>query len=305
MPVLDLGFPLVLGTFWFDAAAPDEVDVAIGTFIDGGGRVLDTARVYGTSEDAIGAWLRGAGCDAAIQIVSKGAHHDLADGRPRLGAADVLSDARASVELLGRAPDIHLLHRDEPARAVDDVADALVAVLDEGLAAAVGVSNWSTERTEALHAALVARGHGVAAISDAFGLARPRASEDGSRHLTRPSLRWAVEHGVPELAWSSQSGGFFAGRDRPQYDDAENRRRREVLRRVATEAGVRPEAVLARWTATASDAIVPVATSRSPERLAHLVADVRDASLDPVVTDLIAAIDPSGALGRILLAPGD
>jgi diketogulonate reductase-like aldo/keto reductase len=106
--------------------------------------------------------------------------------------------------------------------------------------------------------------------------------------LDAASLAWVGEVGIPNLVWSSQTGGYFVGIHKgTQFDGAENVRRRAVLDRVSAAAGVRPDDVLARWTATRTPRIVPIVASHRPERLARV----------------IAAVDPPGTLGRALIDP--
>jgi len=304
---LDLSLPVLLGTAWFSAADESAADASITAYLDAGGHVLDTARIYGDSESVIGGWLRANGEVPGLQLLTKGAHPDPADWLSRLGRDAVLADARTSIEKLGRPVDAYLLHRDDGTTPVEEVADTLRAVVDEGLTSAVGVSNWGLERTRGLRTALRARDLELAAVSDYIGLALPSAEPDwaGEASLTAPLLAWLEEEGVPNLSWSSQSSGYFVGvAGGHQFDGDENVRRRAVLEEIAALAGVRPESVLARWSATLSPVVVPVLASRSPERLARTIADTRDASLDPVVANLVAALDPNGTLGRPLIEPG-
>jgi len=297
----------VLGTAWFAADDPAAAAGSIQAYLDAGGRVLDTARIYGDSEDVLGGWLREHGEVPGLRLLTKGGHPDPADWEPRLGREAVLGDARTSIAKLGRPVDLYLLHRDDPDAPVEDVADTLRAVVDEGLASAVGVSNWSLNRTIGLRDALEDRGLALGAISSYLGLALASGVPDwrGEVSLDPVALGWAEEVGIPELAWSSQSSGFFVGAYRGgQFDGAENVRRRAVLDEVAAEAGVPAPSLLARWSATISPVVVPVVASRSPERVTRTLADMRDPSLDAAVAALLAALDPTGALGRSLLVPG-
>jgi aryl-alcohol dehydrogenase-like predicted oxidoreductase len=304
---LDLSLPILLGTAWFSAGDETAADASITAYLEAGGRVLDTARIYGDSEDVIGAWLRANGEVPGLQLLTKGAHPDPADWLSRLGRDAVLADARTSIDKLGRPVDAYLLHRDDGTTPVADVADTLRAVVDEGLTSAVGVSNWGLERTTALRTALRERDLDLAAVSDYVGLALPSHEPDwvGEASLTAPLLAWLEEEGIPNLSWSSQSSGYFVGvAHGHQFEGAENVRRRAVLEEVATLADARPEAVLARWSATISPVVVPVLASRSPERLARTIADTQDAGLDRAVANLIAALDPNGSSGRALIEPG-
>ena len=91
-------------------------------FRDAGGRVLDTARIYGTSEEVVGSWLRTNSADVGIEIVTKGAHPS-ANWSPRLSASAVMEDLELSLATL-RVSSVHcyLLHRDDPGTPIADIS---------------------------------------------------------------------------------------------------------------------------------------------------------------------------------------
>ncbi|SDY52664.1 aldo/keto reductase [Herbiconiux ginsengi] len=270
---------------------------ALDAYFDAGGRDIDTARVYGRSEEVIGAWMTERGNVGELRLLTKGGHPDTTTWASRLSRAEVLSDARTSVDLLGvDRVDSYLLHRDEPSRPVDDIAETLTALVADGITARVGVSNWSAPRVAALVEALGRiDGPSITWVSNYFGLAAAAGEPEFSGvETTGPDL-FALAHelDLTLLAWSPQSSGYFAGRDDAgagSFHTAENRRRREVLDQVAREHSVSPVALLARWLVTTDSRLVPVLGSTRPAHLAELIAATSAVSLDPAVATLEAEL---------------
>jgi aryl-alcohol dehydrogenase-like predicted oxidoreductase len=282
-----------LGTASFQTS---DAFPALDAYFDAGGRDIDTARVYGRSEEVIGAWIAERGNAGELRLLTKGGHPDAA-WASRLSAAEVHSDARTSLDLLGvDRVDSYLLHRDEPSRPVEDIAETLTALVAEGVTARIGVSNWSASRVTALIDALARiDGPPLAWVSNYFGLAAASGEPEFSGVETAGPDLFTLAHELDFtlLAWSPQSSGYFAGRDDAgggSFDTPENRRRRDVLLRIAGERAVSPVAVLARWLVTTDSRVVPVLGSTRPAHLAELVAATTSVSLDPAVATLEAAL---------------
>ncbi|MFB2596527.1 aldo/keto reductase [Herbiconiux sp. P17] len=283
-----------LGTASFQTP---EAFSALDAYFDAGGRDIDTARVYGASEEVIGAWMAERGNAGELRLLTKGAHPDNDTWASRLSAAEVRSDARTSLDLLGvERVDSYLLHRDEPSRAVEDIAQTLTGLVADGITARVGVSNWGASRVAALVDALARiDGPPLTWVSNYFGLAAASGTPEWAGVQTaRPELfTLAHELDFTLLAWSPQSSGYFAGRDDAggeSFDTAENRRRREVLERIAQEHSVSSVAVLARWLVTTDSRLVPVLGSTRPAHLAELVAATAAEPLDAAVASLEAEL---------------
>ena len=130
----DLGtlFPLALGTATGNRRWAEGPAAVFDAFLDLGGNVIDTARVYSAlskSEEAIGKWFRESGKRSRVILVSKGGHPPLFPfprmHHPRLGAKEMRKDLEASLLALGTdCIDIYLYHRDnpkEPAAALAEV----------------------------------------------------------------------------------------------------------------------------------------------------------------------------------------
>ena len=268
-------------------------------FRDAGGQVLDTARIYGTSEEVVGRWLRTNSADVGIEIVSKGAHPS-ADWSPRLSASAVMKDLELSLATL-RVSSVHcyLLHRDDPGTPIADIARTLTSIVRVGKATSVGVSNWTPVRVAELATELrTIDGPALAVVSNYGGLALPTAPAEwpGVRSSTPELVRLAHYEDFRILGWSSLSSGYFTdSRPHLEFAGVENQRRRSTLWRVADEAGAAPIAVLIRALATMDTAFVPVVSTRNPGRIRSLCAAAVDHSLDDVVTRFRQALGASRA----------
>jgi len=207
---------LALGTGRFCMDALDvELDV-LDAWRDAGGRLIDTASVYGRgeSEQAIGTWLRSRGTRDEVVLLTKGAHPDEGDWSSRVTPEIIHSDLTGSLERLGvPAVDIYLVHRDRPAVPVGEILDALAAEVAAGRARSFGVSNWTIGRLDEGNAYAAARGWPpIAWSSPSLALARPAgepwpgtvdAGDDASR-------AWYASNQTRMAVWSPTANGYFA-----------------------------------------------------------------------------------------------
>lgn len=206
-----------LGTVNFSTARRDAAFAILDAWLDLGGDVIDSAARYGfgESESVLGSWLAARGTRGQVVLLTKGGHPDPA-WRSRLDPEAVSADLSGSLERLGTASvDIFMLHRDDPAIPVGELVDVLHEQVVAGRARTVGVSNWTITRLEAAIADASARGRTPITSSSVYvGLAPWREPPwpgcvDG---LDEPSRSWYARPGaLPNVAWSAQSGGVFAG----------------------------------------------------------------------------------------------
>lgn len=213
---------LVLGSVNLSDERPDAGFAVLDAFVERGGRLVDTALVYGggAAERLIGLWLRARSVAAReVLILTKGAHPDEA-WRSRLTPEAIAVDIAASLGRLGVGTvDAWLVHRDDEAVPVGEIVDALDTLVRTGQARAVGVSNWRLPRLR--EAVGWAAAHGRAPIvvsSNYLGLAVATEFPWLGCVSARDdeTLAWHATTGLPLLAWSSQASGFFA----PAFDPA-------------------------------------------------------------------------------------
>lgn len=291
LSILREATPVVAGT---SKLTHSSIGALLGAFLDGGGVLLDTARTYadGESESVLGAWLRGGIRRERVLVLTKGGH-PAADWRPRLEPRAVLGDLEESLFRLNvDNVDVYLLHRDDPSIPVAELMGLLAEIRDSGKARWVGVSNWSPPR---VHEAL-GDINPPEAVSNHFGLGIPAgpASLPGVVSAFDAGIHVALgQRGVPLIAWSSMSAGFFTtttptrGLAVACTHSTLSLRRREAITQVAARYGRSPEAVLARWLTTAASHLLPIFGTRQADRLRPLMAAAGDSGLDEPVAELV------------------
>jgi aryl-alcohol dehydrogenase-like predicted oxidoreductase len=223
----------------------------LDVFVEAGGRLVDTAHSYadGEAERVLGRWLRARGRDR-LAVVDKVCHPR--DGRTDARPATIEAEIGVSLRRL-RAEhlDVVLLHRDDPAVPVDDIAAALVNEVERGRVRWIGVSNWPFQRLRRFFA-LLGDTVDTPVVSYQRSLAVP-AREIWAGALTIPDPWFDALHreGVPLLAWAAQARGWFAFHDDPingsPFDTAHNIEVRRVAAEIARAHGVRPTVVALNW----------------------------------------------------------
>ncbi len=191
-------------------------------FFAAGGNAFDTGYIYGSGlqERLLGRWIANRGVRDQVAILVKGAH------TPHCDPESITSQLTESLERLGTDyADLYLMHRDNPAIAVEEFVDVLDTEVRRGRIKTFGGSNWTPARIDEANAYAERTGkHGFSVLSNHFGLAEaydvPWA---GCEHVTdAASKRWLTERQIPLFPWSSQARGFFTGRARPEdRSDAE------------------------------------------------------------------------------------
>lgn len=232
---------IALGTAWFGTAIPEEeawrlLDAYVGC----GGNFLDTAHMYagwvpggaGKSETTIGRWLKRAGVSPVV--ATKGADRGMT-------RRDIRGQLMESLERLGVARvDFYWLHRDVPSVPVAEILGWLEELRSEGRFLAYGCSNWSLSRIrEAMDYARHAGIRGFSASQIGWSLARvaPAAAGGGSQvFMDDDTLDFHRATRLPLVAYSSQAGGFFAGRYDPAAPAAGAPPNPNIVRYYGTEA---------------------------------------------------------------------
>ncbi|HLG50747.1 MAG TPA: aldo/keto reductase [Chloroflexota bacterium] len=254
---------LVLGSLIFSPERMELTSELLDRFVAAGGTAIDTARVYGrgTSELAIGEWLRRRGRRDDLVIITKGAHH-APDGTRRVTPTAIAEDLLQSLAALGiETIDLYFLHRDDPDVPVGPIVECLNAHLEAGRIRAFGASNWTHQRIAEANAYAAAHHlRGFVASSPNLALAVPTEpmwpgciSVAGDPE----ALAWYRAQRLPLFAWSSQASGFFSGRFSPEetsdpnmvrvYYRADNWERLRRVREVAARHNTTPTRVALAW----------------------------------------------------------
>jgi aryl-alcohol dehydrogenase-like predicted oxidoreductase len=260
-------------------------------FYDAGGRSLDTANVYadGESGRAIGTWLGARGGGRSVTLYAKGCHPPYC--RPELVSREV-EIARSSLGV--DRIDVFLLHRDDPGVSVESFADALLEQVAAQNIAAFGVSNWTAARFDELRSYLARIGDGhLAAYSNHFSLGEMvTPTWPGCLGATKAEAVSIAGSGVRFLAWASLAMGYFAWREAPSWESAENEARRRRAVELAGALRTTPNAIALSYVLHQPDHVYAVVGTRSS---AHLAEALSACDLDLTTGDLVAL--ESGAPG--------
>ena len=134
----------------------EDADNMLNHYVDNGGNLIDTARVYydwegteiGRSERVIGDWLRRSGRRNEVVIMTKGGHPDKdAMNISRMSQADMEYDIDLSLSKLGiDCIDIYFYHRDDISQSVEELIERMENFRKQGMIRYYGCSNWTTAR---------------------------------------------------------------------------------------------------------------------------------------------------------------
>lgn len=204
---------LALGTAFYRIEEKENYFPLLDEFLLAGGTLIDTGRHYGSSEAVIGEWLVSRGTRDQVVLLSKCGHGDCelpADGFEAM----VDEELETSLKLLNTDRiDIYMLHRDNPAVAVERIIDRLNVEIDRHRVRTLGASNWTCDRVQAANDYARRRGLvGFTAVSNNLSLAVPtQPFYKGLVTLDDAAESWHVETGIPLIDWSAQARGFFTG----------------------------------------------------------------------------------------------
>lgn len=138
----------------------EAADRVFDAYLDNGGNVIDSARVYsdwvrpeiGRSERVIGDWLLKSGKRKEVILITKGGHPDmLAEPldmhKNRLERHQMEYDLEQSLKTLRTDYiDIYFYHRDELSLPVSELIETMEQFKNEGKIRYYGCSNWTTAR---------------------------------------------------------------------------------------------------------------------------------------------------------------
>ena len=216
-----------LGTGMFGSGVPEEAArQQMDLYVQGGGNVLDAARVYGTSgqsEQILGRWMEDRGCRNQVVLVTKGAH-PLLDRihQSRMSRREIETDLFESLEHLRTdIIDLYLLHRDAPEVPVEQIVEILEAQVAAGRIRWYGCSNWAPKRIRA--AQQYARGRGYQGFSCnqlnySLAAADPDLLADNTQYtMDRDALELHRSQLLPAMAYAAMAQGYFQKRFRGEW----------------------------------------------------------------------------------------
>jgi len=288
--VSPLPSPLVLGTSGFQ-----DYDVAaaiLDAWFDAGFNALDTAWIYGihrgelAAEVVVGRWIHARGVAADVVVFGKASHP------PECRPDRLAAEAMESLDRLGLER-MHMLaaHRDDVSIAVDEWADALVGLVDGGIASTYGVSNWAIERLAALYEYVdLHQLPRPAGVSNQLSLAEMVTPiyEGCVSVRSQDQRHWLAETGTLLMPWASQGRGVFTMNEAElasgwlarSWYSAANVERVSRATEIARAHGVEPINVALAWVLRQPFPCLPVIGPQSPAEVASSIVAL-DIHLSP------------------------
>jgi len=271
---------------------------------------IDTAAVYGLghSEEVVGRFLREVRpADRPLVFTKCGLVWDprdrMADAKRVLKPSSIRAECEASLRRLGvERIDLYQFHwPDESDTPVEDSWAAMVRLVEEGKARAIGVSNFDVpllQRCEAIR-------H-VDSLQPPFSLIRRNAGAE--------LIPWAQAHGVGVIVYSPMQSGILTEgfsvervaalasddwrrrtREFQQPNVARNIALRDALRPIAKRHGATVSAVAVAWAVAWPGVTGAIVGARSPQQVDGWIGA---ATLELTAEDLdqiAAAVERTGA----------
>jgi aryl-alcohol dehydrogenase-like predicted oxidoreductase len=227
LPGTDLNLScLCLGAGSFGGEiSEDDTFRLLDAYAARGGNFIDTAQIYSNwvpgppsrSEIRIGMWLRSRRLADKVFVATKGGHPLLETMNiSRLSPEEILFDIDESRRRLGlETLPLFYLHRDDPARPVGEMIDALAAAVAAGKIRYFACSNWKVDRIAAAQEYAAAHGRpGFVADQPRWSLARVNPASQSDPTLVEMDEELYAYHlktNLPAVPYSSQAQGFFSG----------------------------------------------------------------------------------------------
>lgn len=205
-----------------------DADRLFDAYLDMGGNVIDTARVYsdwipsevGRSERVIGEWIVRSKKRNQALILTKGGHPDMRCEnvdmhKSRMSKSDMIYDLDLSLKTLHTDYiDIYFYHRDDRNQSVEELIDVMESFVKEGKIRYYGCSNWSTERMKEADEYCKRRGYrGFVANEALYNLGYAHAKPSADDTLCGIDLGMQAYHrdNPRNLAipYTGFCGGFF------------------------------------------------------------------------------------------------
>lgn len=273
----------------------DRADRLLDFFLDHGGNVIDTARIYGfpdigASEATLGEWLHRRGRRHEVVLMTKGGHPEVSAMHvSRMSREDMEADLTASLRALRTDyVDVYFYHRDDTQQPVGALLERMEDFRRAGRIRFYACSNWSTRRMR--EADNYARAHGLTGFVGNECLYN--LGSDGAGLLLDDTLiradgeMLAYHQGGTQNTMMPYSGlceGFFHGLEsaavsdrvkRSPYYTPINLRMAERIAALREKYAATTSQVLAGFFFTRDCPMLPLFGCSSEEHLAELIAAV-------------------------------
>ena len=273
----------------------DRADRLLDFFLDHGGNVIDTARIYGfpdigASEATLGEWLHRRGRRHEVVLMTKGGHPEVSAMHvSRMSPEDMEADLTSSLHALRTDyVDVYFYHRDDTQQPVGALLERMEDFRRAGRIRFYACSNWSTRRMR--EADDYARAHGLTGFVGNECLYN--LGSDGAGPLMDDTLiradgeMLAYHQGGTQNTMMPYSGlceGFFHGLEsaavsdrvkRSPYYTPINLRMAERIAALREKYAATTSQVLAGFFFTRDCPMLPLFGCSSEEHLAELIAAV-------------------------------
>jgi aryl-alcohol dehydrogenase-like predicted oxidoreductase len=289
----------IAGTYTSSVRGDEDAIALIHRALALGITLLDTADVYGESEQQVGKALKGRRDEVVLAtkfgfVTDSRASQRAIDGRPEY----VRRACEASLERLGVDHiDVYYLHRVDASVPIEETVGAMAKLVEEGKVKHLGLSEPSPlTLRRAQHV------HPIAAVQSEYSLF--------SREPEDELLLTLAELGIALVAYSPLGRGFLAGRFRTLDDLAPDDWRRnnprfqgenfarnlalaDHLRELAEQRHLTPAQLALAWLLRRHDNVIPIPGTSSIERLEENAA-AADVELTEADLERIEALSPQG-----------
>ena len=304
-----LGVGAMSFTSFYGPVTDDECHSVLDAALEAGIDHIDTSNVYGMgrSEETIGNWLdryRGNG-GLPFRIATKAAiGRDPDTGARRFDNSPehLESELDKSLKRLQlEQVELFYVHRRDPRFEIEDVTEALVALIEKGKIAHFGYSEIAP--ASLVRAAAI---HPVAAVQSEYSL-QTRQPELG--------LVQACEQlGTALVAFSPVGRGLLSDspptperveesaflRDNPRFTDGNLERNiaaSEPLRAIAQKYGVPTASLAIGWVIAQSSCVLPIPGTRNPAHLFELVEGAREILSEDILAEIGSHFPPGWTHG--------
>lgn len=262
-------------------------------FVEKGGNFIDTAHIYNDwipgeksrSEKVIGAWMKARRNRSQMVVATKGAHPELASMQvSRLAPPEIIQDLDESLTFLQvEQIDLYWLHRDDPARPVEEILSTLNSQVKAGKIRCFGASNWRPGRLkEALETASRIGLQGFCGDQVLWNAAviDPLKIPDQTTFAMNPEMfQLHLATGLAAFAYTSQANGLFDRMlkntldqmnpgMREQYPLDANRKRLGQIQKIAAEHHLTVNQVVLAYLLSQPFPTIPII---GPKRIDHLM----------------------------------
>ncbi|MFK7846963.1 MAG: aldo/keto reductase [Rhodothermales bacterium] len=251
-------------------------------FHERGGSFIDTANFYaswyegcvgGESETTIGAWMKGRGNRADIQISSKLAF-DYPGCEGGLTATEIERECEKSLKRLQTDYiDVYYAHRDDFETPLEETMEAFDRLIKAGKIRAIGASNlWLWRIAEANMVSQLNHWAPYSVVEQRYTYLRPRHGADFGPQIciSDDMKRFAKHHNVSLIGYSILLQGAYTRDDKPmpaQFAGPEANDRLAALASVAKDVHATMNQVIIAWMRQSSPFVLPIIAGSSTAQL--------------------------------------